>query len=318
MKRRILAAFLGLTALAQLFITGCSSDVTSENVEKANNDSTEYDYQIYCVDEDGSGLVSWGYDISNTDLSADEVVNEIFEQFSSEPDMEGLSSAKPSKIKKISCVLEEDVVKVNCDKYYDKLDSLSQLYFKAALVLTMTQIEEVKYVYITVKGQPLKDSSGNPVGYLGRNNFVTNDDFIGNTGIDIYTTIYYPNEAGDGLVAENVYYLYDEQQCPAMYVLDMLKKSAGKSGNAVISENVIVENAFVKDGICYVDFNENINKTSFDGVEPEVILYAIVNSLSELMDVTGVQITVNGRADVMFKNEISLNQIFRMNLDIVD
>lgn len=316
MKRRIMAVFLAIFSLSQLFMTGCSEAESKENKTENDSDITAYDYQIYCISDEGNSLESWGYNASATDK--DKVVEEIFSAFTGEPAVSGYSSAVSGKMKKITCVLEDNVVKVNCDKYYDKLDSLSQLFFKTALVMTMTQIEGVEYVYITVKGQPLKDSSGNPVGYFGRSSIVTHDDFIGKNGTVTYTTIYYPNETGDGLVSEVVSYVYDEQQSPAMYIIDMLKKSAEEGANTVIAEDVVINNIFVKDGICYVDFDEKINEDVYAEAEPEMVIYSLVNSLAELFDVTGVQITVNGRADIMFRDEVSLNQIFRMNLNIVE
>lgn len=318
MKKKLLLAILAIASISQCMLVGCDNEAFTENNAEIKDNTTEYDYQIYCINEEGDGLESWGYDITSETLDIDSVVREVFAAFESEPIVEGYSSARPETLKKISCELEDKVVKINCDKYYDKLDSLSQLFFKTALVMTLTQIEGVDYVYITVKGQPLKDSLGNPVGYLGRHSFVIHDDFIGNTGIDMYTTIYYPNDSGNGLVAEAVRYVYDEQQSPAMCVIELLKEKSKKSGNTVIPKDADINNLFIKDGICYIDFDENFNDTAYIGDNPELILYSLVNSLSEIFEVTGVQITINGVSDVMFRDEISLDQIFRINLNLVD
>lgn len=318
MRRRLIAVLLAAASLSQLLLAGCSGDQSPDKLTEEKNGKTEYDYQIYCVNEERTALKSWGYDMSSDDLPLDKVVDEVFAAFESQPENGEYYSARPEKIKKIAYILDDNVLKVNCDKYYDKLDSLSQLFFKAALVMTLTQIEGVEYIYITVKGQPLKDSSGNPVGYLSRDSFLTHEELAGAIGTTIYTTVYYPNEAGNGLIAENVYYIYYEQQSPAMYILDLLRERAGKSGNTVIPEDTAVKNIYVKAGICYIDFDEKFNASAFKDVEEEVLLYALVNSLCEIFEVTGVQITINGRSDVMFRDEISLNQIFRMNLNLVE
>lgn len=321
MRRRGLAAVLAVATLLQSLLAGCSESEPSKELTESS-DTTEYDYQIYCVNEDGTALESWGYNMSSDDMDLDKVVEELVTAFEAEPTEDGYASARPEKIKSITYTVDENVVRVNCDKYYDKLDSLAQLFFKSALILTMTQVEGIEYVYFSVKGQPLTDSAGNPVGYLGRNSILTHEEFSGATTSVAYTTIYYPNEAGDALIAENVYYLYDEQQSPAMYILEMLQGNMDtgveKSGDAVIPEKAVVKNVCIKDGICYVDFDESYINSKFTGVNSEVLLYALVNSLCEIFEVTGVQITINGRADVMYKNEISLNQIFRMNLNLVE
>ncbi|MBQ9701132.1 MAG: GerMN domain-containing protein, partial [Lachnospiraceae bacterium] len=80
----------------------------------------------------------------------------------------------------------------------------------------------------------------------------------------------------------------------------------------------VVNNAYTKNGICYVDFNEKINDKGFVGVKADTMLYAVVNSLSELNNVTGVKISINGKDDVLFRGEIGIEGIFHMNLDIIE
>ena len=44
-------------------------------------------------------------------------------------------------------------------------------------------------------------------------------------------------------------------------------------------------------------------------------IYSIVNSLAAVSSINKVQISVNGSQDVMFRDAISLNQLFERNLD---
>ena len=50
-------------------------------------------------------------------------------------------------------------------------------------------------------------------------------------------------------------------------------------------------------------------------VKEYIPVYSIVNSLAAVSSVNKVQIAVNGSQDVMFRDSISLNQLFERNLD---
>ena len=77
-----------------------------------------------------------------------------------------------------------------------------------------------------------------------------------------------------------------------------------------------VNNVTVQDGICYVDFSEEANN-KLNNIKSDVILYSIVNSLAERLDVDRVQITVAGSAKVGFVNDIPLQGPFEKNTEIV-
>ena len=72
----------------------------------------------------------------------------------------------------------------------------------------------------------------------------------------------------------------------------------------------------VKDGICYVNFDENF-LTQVYNVSTDVAIYSVVNSLVELNNVNKVQITINGETNIMFRESVSLSTVFERNLNIV-
>lgn len=317
-KRRIISGCLvTAVSLIPLAIIGCSQEENKDITENTSQMS-DFDYQIYCVNEEGTGLEQWGYNISDAEMALDNVVNKVFAAFVDEPEIDGASSAMPDTIKKVTCVVEENIAKINVDKYYDKLDSLTQLYMRAALALTLTQIDGIDYVYITVKGQPLTDSEGKVVGYLSEKDFAVYDQGGFTSENEIYMSLYYPNESGDGLITERSLHVLEAGENPVMYILERLRESIAKSGIAGIPESTVVDNVYIKDGICYVNFDDSINDDKYIGIEPEVMLYSIVNSITDLSNISGVQITINGGTDILFRGEINLDRIFRLNLNYME
>ena len=65
-----------------------------------------------------------------------------------------------------------------------------------------------------------------------------------------------------------------------------------------------------------MNFDENFVKQSV-GVDEDVIIYSLVNSLTEIPTITKVQISINGGSNRMFKEKINLNTMFERNLDYI-
>ena len=73
------------------------------------------------------------------------------------------------------------------------------------------------------------------------------------------------------------------------------------------TKNTKVLNVSLTDNTCYVNLDSGFISGDTDVAE-YIPIYAIVDSLTELQTVNKVQITVNGSADVTYRNVISLAQ----------
>ena len=84
----------------------------------------------------------------------------------------------------------------------------------------------------------------------------------------------------------------------------------------VINSATKVLGVTVKDGTCYVNLDNGFLTQTYN-VSAEVQIYSIVNSLVELSNINKVQIAVNGNTDMIFREKISLSNVFDRNLDLV-
>ena len=67
-----------------------------------------------------------------------------------------------------------------------------------------------------------------------------------------------------------------------------------------------------RDNICYVNLDRNFQSEPYR-VSPEVAVYSLVNSLTELDGVESVQISVDGQPDAVFMESLSLSGSFKRN-----
>lgn len=308
-KVRILAIFALLCML-----TACSEVSDGGTV----TEYSESGYQVYYVSNETSTLSAEAY--IPTETSTEKLVEELFEKMK-QPAGASQRSAVPEDIEMLSYMFKNEQLTLYFGESYSNMDSISEVLCRAAIVRTLTQIEGVAGVEFMVNNQTLVDTTGHTVGLM------TNDTFLENMGSEINAyqetelKIYFSNVKGDGLVTVQRKLLYNTNISMEKLIVEQLLKGidAEESGNlakASLPENTKLLNLYVKDGVCYVNFDEKFLSQS-NGVDEDVIVYSLVNSLTELPTVTKVQISINGVSNRTFKEKISLNKLFERNLDYI-
>ena len=76
------------------------------------------------------------------------------------------------KTKLLGMKKNDNVLYLDFSKEYNSMEPIREILCRAAFVKTLTQAEGVEFVAISCEGQPKLDSAGNPVGALGKSDFV--------------------------------------------------------------------------------------------------------------------------------------------------
>lgn len=202
---------------------------------------------------------------------------------------------------------------------YKRIVPTTEVLIRAALVRTMTQIGGIDHVALTVNGEALTDSLGAAVGPM------TADMFIDNAGNEINAyekvrlKLYFANETGDRLVESSVNWVYSSNISMEKLVVERLiaGPTEGMDGAfPVINPATKVISVTVKDGTCYVNLDDGF-LTQMYNVSGDVVIYSIVDSLAELSNVNKVQIAVDGKTDIVYRENFSLSTAYDRNLDLV-
>lgn len=205
-------------------------------------------------------------------------------------------------------------VSVDVDADYLKLSVTTEVLVRAAIVRTLTQLDGISYVGITVEGNQLYDSTGSPVGWMSAEQFIDNDGNEINTYEQVKVKLYFADESGTGLIAAYREKYYSTNVPLERFVVDELL--AGPSGKVeglypTVNPATKVVSVMTKDGVCYVNLDESF-LTVVNNVSTDVAIYSIVNSLAELSSVNKVQILINGEVPASFQASA-----YERNLDIV-
>ena len=94
----------------------------------------------------------------------------------------------------------------------------------------------------------------------------------------------------------------------------------GEFGNFYANAGYLTRAPQFKNGVFMSVNNSNIinlNAKNEKSGTAEVVIYSIVNSLAELSDVNKVQISVDGKTNLAYKEVMPLSQIYERNLELV-
>ena len=82
-----------------------------------------------------------------------------------------------------------------------------------------------------------------------------------------------------------------------------------------LPEGTIINNAYLKGNTVYVDFSNEFITNAPSGIEEEgLLIYSIVNTLTELNEVSGVKILINGEENKSFSdNSMNFKEEFVRN-----
>lgn len=269
-------------------------------------------YTVYYVNTTGLRLAENSYEPSAKTF--EEMMDELMGQMANAPT--GCTSALAGGIRYVGYERGIDALRVDFSEEYYNLSNIEAVLLQAAVVKTLCQIPGVTKVMLTVNHEQVRDSEGQPVPAMDANTFI--DTKEGGINSYLYATLelYFPDKSGTQLVKEMRNLHYSSNMVLERVVVEQLIQGAQESGRKqLFTKNTKIQNLYIQEGICTINFDEEANKAPAENSpDPEVVLYAVVNSICETCDdITGVKFEIDGDGDVMFRGKVSLNQIFEMN-----
>lgn len=308
MSHMLKNGFLALCLILAAFMTGCGRQAEEE---------TGKTYDIYYINNEETGIFSSAYQTGTED--GQELLAELLDQLSLIPEKMEYKAPLSGNFELLGYSWDGEQLILNFDEHYKELESITEVLVRAAVIRTLSQIDNISYVSFTVQNEPLTDSSGMAIGFMSADMFIDNAGNEINTYEKVNLHLYFANEAGDRLVEEEQRNVIYSSNIPLeKLIVDRLIAGPTVEGNyPTINPDTKIISVTVKDSICYVNFDEAFLNQPYH-VASLVTIYSITNSLAELTNVHKVQISINGETSVFYKESISLSTIFERNLDLME
>lgn len=305
-----------LLAIMLLILTGCGAS-SAAAVESVDN-------CVYYLSADQTRIEAVslaGSEYDMTGLDADKSCEMAIAALGSTPNDEQYINVLNSLVSLNDYKLDNGLLLLDFSADYLKLSKTTEILFRASVVRTLNMINGVDSVTITVDGEQLIDSAGNPITAMMADAFIDNSGDEMNAYEETLITLYFATEDGKKLSKESREVVYSTNISKEKLVLEELIKGPQDSGHiATVASDRKVNSVMTKDGVCYVNLGDpSIDSLSlFGNSSEEISVYSIVNTLCELPGINKVQISIDGISDRLFRDSIRLDQPFERNLDIIE
>ncbi len=273
-------------------------------------------YHIEYLNKEKSRIVSVPYEPQATET--DDLIREFLAVLCSDVDDVDYRKPIPNDVEVTGYSLDGALLTLWFDVDYSNMTPVEEVLCRAAVVRTMTQIKGVDCVAFYIGDTPLADAKGNLVGSMNADSFVENPGEQINSIQNTSLTLYFSNESGDGLVKEvrgDVYYSSNVSM-EKLIMEQLLEGPDIKGAKSAIPVGTKLVTVSVVDGVCYVSLDEAFKNQDYK-VNEAIVIYSIVNSLSELPTISKVQISVNGDTSGVYRDNFKLEEMYERNLDYV-
>lgn len=311
MKKQKSMVFILLVCL--LILTGCKGR------RDIGRDTTGNVYKIYYLNSAMTRLEPQDYTMpektsESDDTQLDWEIVKLMEQLKTVPKDLDRQAAVPDKVGFEKYKLEDKVLYLYFDNNYSMMNSTREILCRASLVRTLTQIKGIDYVAVYTADQPLMDSAGSPVRPMANSDFIDNISNV-NSYEKTELVLYFANSTGDKLERETREVVHSVNTSLEKLIVEQLIAGPSRVGmNPTLPKETKLLNVSVNDNVCYINFDSTFLNNTLE-VKEYIPIYSIVNSLAAVTSINKVQITVNGSQEFMFRDSISLNQLFERNLD---
>ena len=304
--KKLVGILLAITMM--ICQAGCGKGNLPEQGETIN---------MYYLSKSGMKVEQHAYTLESGTM--EEQVYEVMTRLGTLPDKLEYQPPLAMGFAVIQHQVEDGCLKMEMDSAYKNLSPTKEILVRAALVRTFTQIKGINFLSITVEGEPLKDSLGNLVGLMSAGQFIDNAGDTMNTYEKVRLKLYFGNETGDKLVSTSKTLDYNTLIPMEKLVLEELFKGPDEGlegAYALLNPNTKILSVTVKDSICYVNLDSAFTTQIYNGTA-DVVLYSIVNSLTELNTIKKVQFSIDGVTDITYREKYNFTSVFERNLDLV-
>ncbi|MBP3912769.1 MAG: GerMN domain-containing protein [Niameybacter sp.] len=306
---RIPLLLLSLSFL--LLGVGCfNGNSSGGDLEKVN---------LYFYDEHQNALVMEERKLEITaDMSNESLMLTVIDALAKGPQASN-QGARPINFNIDQAILKERSAFINFTKDYDKLDTPTQIIHRAMLVYTLTELEFIDKIEFFAGDQPLVNSNGEKIEPVERKDILisvlnpkppTNSQII---------TLYFPGPQGDLLYKEPREIRVDNNTPLENYILAELIKGPVTQGLvAPLPIDTKVNAIKTQDGVCQIDLSYDLQVPQLaNGLREDIVIYSIVDSLTELSRIKKVIFLKDGKKQTEFTLPIHTGGIFERNEAII-
>jgi germination protein M len=303
MEKKIITILI-LGAMILSLFTGCGKE------------KKEQEYEVFYLNSDVTKLMPEVVEPEHTEGT--ELIEELLTVLQTQPDDAGMLQTIPDDVTIQSVNVTSYQINVDFSKEYYNMDSAREILTRAAIAKTLLQNTDYLYVVFTVNQQSIVNANGVAVGAMSLDSFVENPGQQISSSQKTILTLYFSNKEGTALVPETREVHYSSNISLEKLVIEQLMEGPKEKGRlATIPSGTKLITISVVDGVCYVNLDEMFLNQNQE-ISEQVVLYSVVDSLTELSTIDKVQISINGDTSGKCRYTYDLATMYKEDRSIVE
>ena len=256
-----------------------------------------------------------------------EMASEVLYKFMQNPKNVNLHKTMPDDLKIIDPSIirtvpgrtTDSVFVVNFSKEYYNMTPVDEMFFRAALTWTMTDLDFINNVEIMVENKDISNSVGMPMGPQNRLNIDIYPVLAPFNTVSKTVKLYFTDQTGTKLFPEDRTIDVNPDLPIGQFIVEQLIQGPHEDGHyPTVSPDVKVVDVQMTEGICFVNLSSDfLNKGPASPVTDEAAVYSIVDSLMEVTGVRKVQFLIDSDNVGILKGDIDLSRQFDRNNAII-
>lgn len=311
MKQLRKSGLLLLSIFCLLMLIGCANKNVVSEVPTTPN--------IYFFDTSKNKLFTENLDASFlSQQTEDDKILFILEALATGPKITTLPTVVELPIQ--SANHDGSRVNIDFEGRYNELSSVQRIAARAMLVESLCELDFIEGVTFSIEGQPMTGANDKEIGLVKKGDLLTGILDPNQATSKPIVTLYFASQDDTKLVSEQRRIELNSSVQQEKTIIEELIKGPQTEGLlSTIPAETIVKDVTVKDGICQVDLSFDLKSKFFTTPESKyMMIYSIVNTLTESSKINKVAFLVDGKKDIEFTKDIDLRETFVRNNKIIE
>ncbi len=255
------------------------------------SDKTKID--LYFLNADGSGIEARKDTVRYK--NEDELIRNTLKKLRRGPSQSNLGAVMPRDTEVTEIRLSGNQLMVNLSENFMTDDPSRNVLNVYAVVKTLSSTSVVSSVKVLAGGKAIRDKDGNKLGFIDASDINLETEEYQSEVRQV--ALYFANPAEDMLVREMRSITITDQQPIEQYIInELIKGTKSKMAKSLLSDDTVLVSVDVEENICYLNFRSSfLAENEGSDIHERLVIYSIVNSLTELQTIGRVQFYMDGK-----------------------
>lgn len=204
---------------------------------------------------------------------------------------------------------------------YNDIPDYLRILAMGSLVYTLTDLNFIDNVCVTVGGMPVMDRDNDNIAVLNRSIVMNNPTVSPEKTQWQVLSLYFANSDGTKLICQQRGMEVKQSQSVEYQIVEQLIKgpdnSNGTKLTATVPSGTKINDIKTEEGICYVNLSRDFMKKQ-SNLSETIVIYSIVNSLTELDTVNKVQFLIEGEKMNEYNGDMDFSKPFGRDNSLID